>query len=302
MRAAALPVDVADEIAHAMADGGGVVALETSIIAQGLPRSISREVATAMEHAVRAAGAVPGFTAVVAGAIRCGLSALDLDRLASEPSAKASARDLASLAAQGIDGATTVAGTLRIARAVGARVMATGGIGGVHPSDRGVLDVSADLDEIASVPALVVCSGAKSLLDLPQTLEWLEMRSVPVLGWRTDRFPAFLKADSGLAVPAVEDFAHVVELARRHWTLGGGGVLLAQPAPAALDGGRGDVWTDAALRAAAAAGVAGGALTPFVLAEMARLSDGATVQANRELAVANAALAGRLAAALAELA
>ena len=206
---------LAAEVAAARGAGRAVVALETSIVAHGLPRPANQEVGRAMVAAVRAAGAVPAVTAVLAGALRLGLDDAALARLAGNPPpAKAAWRDLARLAAEGADGATTVSGTLALAGAAGVPVVATGGIGGVHRGAAASFDVSADLDALARIPAVVVCAGAKSILDVPATLEWLESRSVPVLGWRTARLPAFYAADAGLEVARVDELSRVAALAR----------------------------------------------------------------------------------------
>ncbi len=290
---------VDDDTAAAVAAARPVVALETSIVAQGLPWPFNLEVGQGMAAAVRRAGAVPAFAAVADGAVRLGLDASTLERFAQDGADKASARDLARLALVGGRGATTVAGTLRIAAAAGVRVIATGGIGGVHRDTDATFDVSADLEEIARTPAVVVASGAKSILDLPRTLEWLEMLGVPVLGWRTSRFPAFYVEDGGLEVPRIDDLPTLAAMAMRHWALGGGGVLVVQAPAAPLDADDVEDWTREALSEARRCGIAGGAVTPFLLAELARLSDGATLAANRALAVANAELAGALACELA---
>jgi len=289
-------VRIADEVAAACAAGRPVVALETSIVAHGLPRPDNVDVGRAMVAAVREAGAVPALTGVTAGALRVGLDDAELAHLGGEPpAAKAAMRDLARLAAAGGWGATTVSGTLALAAAAGIAVMATGGIGGVHKGAAASFDVSADLAGLAGTRAVVVCAGAKSILDLAATLEWLESRSVPVLGWGTDRFPAFYSADSGLEVPRIDAVDRLADLVRTHWALGGGGVVVARPPPRPLDPAAVEGWSEAAQARAAAAGVVGAALTPFVLGEMARLSGGRTVAANRELVLANAALAARLA-------
>lgn len=290
-------VRLEDDVAAALAAARPVVALETSIIAHGLPFPDNLEVGRAMAAAAAGSGAVPAFTAVVAGTARVGLDDAALARLATADGvAKAATRDLARLVATGGDGATTVAGTLALARAVGIPIVATGGIGGVHRRASESFDVSADLDAIARTPAVVVCSGAKSILDLAATLEWLESHSVPVVGWRTDRLPAFYATDAGLEVPRIDDVERLAALVSAHWGLGGGGVVVAQPPPAPLDPAALAAWTAAAEAAAAARGITGAALTPFLLAELARLSGGRTVAANRALALANVTLAARLAA------
>jgi pseudouridine-5'-phosphate glycosidase len=277
-----------------------VVALETSIVAHGLPRPENLEVGRAMAAAVVEAGAVPALTAVDGDGPRVGLDDAGLARLATADGvAKASWRDLARLAAAGAAAGTTVAATLALAAAAGIPVMATGGIGGVHRGAATSFDVSADLDALARLPVVVVCAGAKSLLDLPATLEWLESRNVPVLGWRTARFPAFYSGDSGLDVPRVDTLAALAATVRRHRALGGQGIVVAQPPPLALDAAELEGWTEQAHAAAAAAGVTGPAVTPFVLAEMARASGGRTIAANRALVLDNATLAARLAAHLA---
>jgi len=292
-------VRVAEDVGAALAAGRPVVALETSIVAHGLPKPANLEVGRAMSAAVTTAGATAATTAVVAGVPRVGLADDELATFAEDAAvAKASGRDLARLAALGGSGATTVAGTLMLAGAVGIEVMATGGIGGVHRGAAQSFDVSADLEALARSRAVVVCAGAKSLLDLPGTLEWLESRGVPVVGWATTRLPAFHVADSGLVVPAIDDVATLAELVRTHWELGGGGVLVARPPPVPLDPEAVERWTAQAHLSARRAGIGGAALTPFLLAEMARLSEGLTVAANRELVLANATLAARLATSL----
>lgn len=286
---------LAPETRRALAERRAIVALETSIVAHGLPWPVNLDVARGMASAVRAAGAEPAFTAVVDGAVRFGLEAGALETFARDGAGKTSARDLARFAVLGRSAATTVAATLRVARAAGVRVMATGGIGGVHRDAGAGFDVSADLEELARTPAIVVASGAKSILDLPRTLEWLEMLGVPVVGWRTERFPAFYVADSGLEVPRIDDAGQLVRMAALHWTLGGGGVLVVQPSPEPLDASAVERWTEAALDEAERARITGGAVTPFLLRSLAAASDGATLRSNGALAVANANLAGALA-------
>jgi pseudouridine-5'-phosphate glycosidase len=288
------------EVAAARARGGPVVALESSIIVQGFPRPDNLALGRALEDAVRAAGATPAILAVVKGRIHIGLEPAELDWLASADGvAKAAARDLGPLVAQGGSGATTVAASLAIARAAGIRVFATGGIGGVHPDHGGPPDISADLAALARTPLVVVSAGAKSILDLPATLEALDSLGVPVVGFGTDVFPAFFAADSGLPVPARLDTATLVARAFRvHCGLGlQAAMLVVNPPPALAALGRDEVANLVAEAGdeARRAGVSGPALTPFLLAALDRLSGGRTRAANRALALANADLAARIA-------
>jgi len=290
-------------IADALAARQPVVALESTLIAHGLPWPINLETARAAEAAVLAEGALPATIAVLAGVPTIGLTANQLEHLAtSDGVLKASRRDLAASMARKADAATTVSATMALAHAAGIRVFATGGIGGVHPSQPGApLDVSADLIELGRTPVAVVCAGAKSILDLPATLELLETYGVPVVGYNTDDFPAFYLRSSGLPVSArVDSPGQAAELACLHWALDGGGIVLAQPlpeevalAPEELAGA-----VAAAERLANAAGVRGPALTPFLLARLAELTEGRTLRANRALIVANARLAAQVALAL----
>jgi pseudouridylate synthase len=251
---------------------------------------------------VRAEGAVPATVAVWQGKPSIGLDAAQMEHLARHPDVrKASSRDLAAACVQGAFAATTVAATMLLAHRAGLRVFATGGIGGVHPDSGAPFDVSADLHELARTPVAVVCAGAKGILDLAATLEMLETRSAPVVGYGTDEFPAFLLRSSGLPVSArVNTAAEAAALLEAHWHLGGAGVILAQPLPAemALDT---EDFHKALVRAesqARAAGVRGPALTPFLLARLAELTEGRTLRANQALIVANARLAARVASAL----
>ncbi len=300
-------IDVRTEAAEALRDGRAVVALESTLIAHGLPWPMNLETARAAEAAVRAGGAAPATIAVWKGRPTVGLTDAELEELArAKDVRKASRRDLAAAVAQGATAATTVAATMTLARRAGIRVFATGGIGGVHPpgpdGPATVPDVSADLDELARTRMAVVCAGAKSILDLAATLEVLETNGVPVVGYGTDDFPAFYLPSSGLPVGArVDSPAEAALLIRVHWALDGNGVVLAQPLSAeeCLDP---DVFAAALARAerlAHAAGVRGPARTPFLLARLAEITQGATLRANRALIVANARLAARVAVALA---
>jgi pseudouridine-5'-phosphate glycosidase len=295
------PVDVHPEVRDALDRGAAVVALESTLIAHGLPRPLNLEVALAAEAAVRAEGAVPATVAVWRGTPTVGLGLARLEGLAhAQGVRKASGRDLGAAVAQAATAATTVAATMRLAHAAGVRVFATGGIGGVHPRVEGrPLDVSADLAELGRTPVAVVCAGAKSVLDLQATLEALETLGVPVVGYGTSDFPAFYLRTSGLPASArVESPEEAAELLAAHWALGGAGAVLAQPPPEAL----GPAAFAEALRGAeadaAAAGVGGPALTPFLLARLAERTDGASLSINAALIVANARLAARVARAL----
>jgi pseudouridine-5'-phosphate glycosidase len=291
------PLDLRPPVTDASRQGRAVVALESTLIAHGLPWPVNLETARAAEAAVREAGAVPATIAVLAGRLVVGLDDGELERLARSGTArKASSRDLGVAVARRLDAATTVSATMRIAHRAGLRVFATGGIGGVHPG--APFDVSADLDELARTPVAVVCAGAKSILDLPATLEALETRGVPVLGYQSDTFAAFYLRSSGLPVTArVDTPAEAADCAAAHWRLGGAGVVVAQPlpGPAALDPEEFDRWRGEAEEAARRAGAGGAALTPFLLARLAELSGGRTLRANRELIVANARLAAQIA-------
>ena len=297
------------EVAAALAESRPVVALESSIVAQGLPEPDNLRVGHAMQDAVRQQGAIPAMTAVLDGRLRVGLEPGEMERLAAAADGrKCGARDLGPAMALGLPGATTVSATVRIAAAAGIAVFGTGGIGGVHrmAADRdsaGRIDVSADLLAMSRAPVAVVSSGAKSLLDLPTTLEALEALSVPVLGYRCDRFPAFYAADSGLPLACrIDDLALLARALQAHWSLpGAGGVLVCYPPPSELAMTRDEieVLVKDALAAAADAGISGGALTPFILSHMRQASDGRTLRVNAALAIANAALAGQLAVRLA---
>jgi pseudouridine-5'-phosphate glycosidase len=301
-------LDVRPEVAEALRERRPVVALESTLIAHGLPWPLNLETARAAEAAVRAGGAVPATVGVWRGRPTIGLGPGEVEYFASVRAVrKASRRDLAAAVVDGAHAATTVAATMALAHQAGIRVFATGGTGGVHPPAPGaapaaVPDVSADLTELGRTPVAVVCAGAKSILDLAATLEVLETLSVPVVGYGTDDFPAFYLRSSGLRVPArVDTPGQAAELLATHWALGGAGAVLAQPLPAedALDPA---AFTDALPRAehdAARAGVRGAELTPFLLAKLAELTDGRTLAANRALIVANAELAAGVAAALA---
>jgi pseudouridylate synthase len=282
---------VSDEVQGATA----VVALETTLIAHGFPPGEGVAVGIESEARVRAAGAVPATIGVLDGEIRVGLSQGELERFDAN-ARKAGPRDLAACVVQRAVGATTVGGTLAVCRSVGIRVMGTGGLGGVHRGFPNPPDVSADLGELVRTRAVVVSAGIKSLLDVPATLEVLETLGVPVLGFRTDDLPLFYAAHGGPPVPArVESAAEAAQIAAEHWTLGGGGLLLARPPDTSLDV---EPLLEEALAAAARNNVTGQSVTPFVLAFLHERSEGRTLAANRELIAANASLAADVAMAL----
>ena len=287
---------LAPEVEAAFRDGTPVVALETTLVAHGFPPGEGVAVGAESERRVREAGAVPATIGVLDGAVRVGLSTEKLERFDAR-ARKVGPRDLAACATQGAVGATTVGGTLAVCRATGIRFLGTGGLGGVHRGwETGLLDVSADLAELARTQTLVVSSGVKSLLDVAATAEALETLGVPVLGFGTDELPLFYAARGGSPVSArVESAAEATAIARAHWELGGGGLLLARPPDESID----DVepLIEEALALAAERGVAGQDVTPFVLSFLHERSGGATLRANRELVAANAALAAEVAAA-----
>ncbi len=298
-------ISLSGPVRNALRDGAPVVALESTVIAHGLPHPDNLEAAAAMEDAVRQAGAIPATIAVLDGRIRIGLSEEDRAKLADPDAAvaKLSRRDLAACLTLNGTGATTVSATMICAHAAGIRVFATGGIGGVHRGAENSMDVSADLLELARTPVLTVSSGAKSILDLPRTMEVLETQGVPVLGYRTDRLPAFHSRDSGLPVDAaLEGPQAAARVAKAHWALGLGGLLVCNPVPeeAAIPADEVATWVDAALAAAEQDGIAGKEVTPYLLRHIASVSGGRSLAANKALLIDNARVGGEIAVALAE--
>ena len=277
------------EVSEAVAAGRAVVALETSIVGQGLPAPHNLRAAHESEAAIRAEGGVPASIAVLDGQVRVGLSAGDLQRIAAG-AVKVSSRDLGPAVARGVVGATTVAATMRVAAMAGIRFFATGGIGGVHrghPEDQ-----SADLEELGRTPVAVFCAGAKIILDIALTLERLESLSVPVLGFGCDEFPAFYTSRSGCRVSArVDDPQEAARALRAAWDTGSRGIVVAVPPPAELDGA--EEMAQRAVRELT--GVAGSELTPRLLARMAELSGGQSLDVNVDLVVNNARVAAQVA-------
>jgi pseudouridylate synthase len=290
------------EVERALIRSEPVVALESSVIAQGLPPEIGPDVAKEAQERVRAAGALPATIAVMDGAVRVGLDDAAIERLAHDDDVrKVGGRDLATCAVSGQSGATTVAGTLAVCAMAGIHFMATGGIGGVHRGWERTLDVSADLTEIGRTEVCVVCSGAKSLLDIPATLELLETRGVPVIGFRTDTFPLFYVTESSHALAdRADDAGTIAAAAAAHWGFARRtGLLVVQPVAdeVALPPDETEFLVEETLAQADAAGIAGPAVTPWVLARLHAATDGRSLVANRRLLVDNAGLAADIAAA-----
>jgi len=300
---------IAAEVADALRDGIPVVALESTLISHGLPYPQNLEVAAASELAVRASGAVPATVALNEGRLLVGLSGADLESLAMAPPGtvlKVARPNLGAAIAAGGWGATTVSATMIAAQAAGIRVFATGGIGGVHRGALGggrpTFDVSADLEELARTPVAVVCAGPKAILDVPLTLEYLETRGVPVVTIGTDELPGFYARGSGIRSPqSVPDVGTAAALIRAHGDLGlGSGVLVCTPVPEsdALPDDVTRAAVEQAIREAEHTRITGPELTPWLLARIAAITDGASVAANRALIVNDAHVAGELAAAL----
>jgi pseudouridylate synthase len=288
------------EIERALIRAQPVVALETSLVAHGLPHPLSLEVALRCEQRVRDQGAVPATVAIVDGAVRVGMSEQELERLSTSTGArKVGPRDLAPCVVSGELGATTVAGTLAVCRIAGIHFMATGGIGGVHRGWQQTRDVSADVYEIAFAAVCVVCSGVKSLLDVPATLEELETRGIPVIGYGTDRFPLFYQRESRFALrDHAEDPSTVAALAATHWGFARtAGVVVAQPvaADAALPAEEIEPVIESALREADERGIRGAEISPYVLSRIHEMTGGRSLAANRRLIEDNAALAAQIA-------
>ena len=300
-------LDIAPEVRMALEQGQPVVALESTIISHGMPYPQNVATALRVEAEVRDSGALPATIAVMDGRLTAGLSAAQIEALgrAGPAVAKVSRRDLPFVVSAGQTGATTVAATMIIAAMAGIRVFATGGIGGVHRGAAQTFDISADLQELARTPVAVVCAGAKSILDLGLTLEYLETHGVPVVGYRTAQLPAFFTQDSGFAVDyrldAASDIARLLQI---KWAMGlGGGVVIANPIPAAHAMPRAviDAAIAQALSDAQAQGISGKQTTPFLLERVNALTGGNSLAANIELVLNNARLASAVAVALAGL-
>lgn len=289
---------ISPALTRAHAEGAPIVALESTVITHGLPYPENLSLAQDMEAEVRSQGAVPATIAVLDGRVHVGLDAAQLERLAAGADMrKISVRDFAPAIAQKASGGTTVAGTLVAAHAAGIRVFATGGIGGVHRD--APFDVSTDLTQLARTPLVVVCAGAKAILDLPATLEMLETLGVPVVGYQTDEFPAFYSTSSGLTVSCRANSPQkAAEIARAHWNFGQhSAVLIVQPPPpeAALPFSTVDSAIQQALKEAQAQGIRGQQVSPFLLRRVSELTHGSSLQANLALLRNNARLAAQIA-------
>ena len=293
---------LAEEVAEALRAGQPVVALETTLVSHGFSGGRGLIAARSAEDRVRAAGAVPATIGIVDGTVRAGLGGADLERFAEPGSGarKVGARDIAACVVQGALGATTVGGTLAVCRALGIRFLGTGGIGGVHRGFAQTADISGDLVQIARTRAVVVCSGAKSILDVNATGELLETLGIPVLGWNTPTLPVFYSAEGGPAVPAVVATSQeVARIAQTQWQLdGSSGLLLARPPASSLDI---EPIVDEAVQRVRRQGVTGQAVTPAVLTLVEELSDGRNVEVNQRLIADNAGLAAQVAVAYAGL-
>jgi pseudouridine-5'-phosphate glycosidase len=289
-------LQLSEEVEQALEQDGPVVALETTLVAHGFPAGQGVAVGRASEAVVRGTSAVPATVGVLDGAVRVGLTDAELERFDAR-ARKVGPSTIAACVASREVGATTVGGTLVACRAAGIRVLATGGIGGVHRGWESNPDVSGDLGELARTPVVVVCAGVKSLLDVPATVELLETLGIPVVGWKTDSLPLFYWAAGGPPLTdRVDSAAEAAAIARAHWALGGAAILLVKPPPTEFDA---EPLIEEALAAAAAEGVRGAAVTPFVLARLHEQSSGATLAVNRDLIAANALTSGEVAVALA---
>ena len=299
-------LDIAPEVQQALAEGKPVVALESTIISHGMPYPKNVETALLVEQTIRENGAVPATIAIIGGRLKAGLSHEEIEHLgkAGRSVAKASRRDLPALVARGVDGATTVATTMIIAHMAGINIFATGGIGGVHRGAEVTMDISADLEELAQTPVMVVCAGAKSILDLGLTLEYLETKGVPVIGYGTEELPAFYTRKSGFGVDyRVDSPEELASIFRAQRGLDyKGGMLVTNPIPEefAMDKAVIDAAIEQALAEAKEQGIHGKETTPFLLAKVVELTGGDSLESNIQLVLNNARLAARTAAELAK--
>jgi len=294
-------INYSSEVKEGLPTRKPIVALESTVLTHGLPRPQNLELARDMEQAVHNGGATPATIAVLDGKLHVGLTNTELERLANEDNVyKVGPRDFATVIAKKACGGTTVAGTMLACQHANIKVFATGGIGGVH---RGMpFDISADLQALASIPMIVVCAGAKAILDLPATLEYLETMSVPVVGYGTDEFPAFYSRESGLDVSVrLDEPEEIVEFAQAHWKAGlKSAVLVANPVPEteAISKSEMEPYIEQANQEAHAQGIHGKAVTPFLLSRISELTEGRSMHTNLALLVNNAMLAAQIAQAM----
>ena len=297
-------LDISPEVQQALADGKPVVALESTIISHGMPYPKNVETAMLVEKTIRENGAVPATIAIIGGRLKAGLSPEEIEYLgkSGRKVAKVSRRDLAAIVARGADGATTVTTTMIIAHMAGIKVFATGGIGGVHRGAETTMDISADLEELASTPVMVVCAGAKSILDLGLTLEYLETKGVPVIGYGTDELPAFYTRSSGFGVDyRVDTPAQLAAMFKAQQELGmKGGMLVTNPIPEkyAMDKAVIDAAIEQAVAESKEQGIHGKETTPFLLARVVELTGGDSLESNIQLVLNNAIVASKTAAEL----
>ena len=297
-------LDISPEVQQALADGKPVVALESTIISHGMPYPKNVETAMLVEKTIRENGAVPATIAIIGGRLKAGLSHEEIEYLgkSGRKVAKVSRRDLAAIVARGADGATTVTTTMIIAHMAGIKVVATGGIGGVHRGAETTMDISADLEELAGTPVMVVCAGAKSILDLGLTLEYLETKGVPVIGYGTDELPAFYTRSSGFGVDyRVDTPAQLAAMFKAQQELGmKGGMLVTNPIPEqyAMDKAVIDAAIEQAVAESKEQGIHGKETTPFLLARVVELTGGDSLESNIQLVLNNAIVASKTAAEL----
>jgi pseudouridylate synthase len=290
------------EVAQAIKRGAPVVALESTVITHGLPQPENLSLAQQLETEIRSFGAIPATIAILAGQVHVGLTPTEMEELAAlkAPTRKISRRDFGIAIANKENGGTTVAGTLIVARTVGIQVFATGGIGGVHRNTP--FDVSADLGELAHSPLVVVCAGAKAILDLPATIEVLETHGVPIVGYQTSQFPSFYSSESGLFVNfEAKNPQDIAQIAHSQWSLGlGNGILVVQPPPkeTAIPAKVYNEWIDQAIRESKDQNIIGSAMTPFLLKRISELSSSKSLLTNLALLSNNARLAAQIACAM----
>lgn len=290
------PLDISHEVSCALNRNKPVVALESSVIAQGLPSPVNVETALAMEQAVKDAGAVPATIGIIDGKVRVGLTEDEIKKLAEGSAAKLAVRDIPYALAKKIDGGTTVSATMRIAATAGIPIMSTGGIGGVHRGASETFDISADLWELARTPIIVVCSGAKAVLDISATAEWLETHGVPVYGYETSEMPAFYSSSTGVSIPKLESACEFIKILELSGSAVGSrcAAIVAVPVPKSDEVSVAE-HIEKAVSEAAERGIKGKELTPYLLGRVGELTKGESIKANIALLENNAKVAAEIA-------